>query len=175
MIIRGISLHSDSVKTMIIDQQGVNSMYVVHSKEYILSCIIQYMSDRLVSFGTALHQAQAHLKIWSKIGHQGWRQNSAKRTTALQKNFWGACPACSIHLFASINSRYSFFLFTPDTVLHVSTKDKTKAYLRHHNTELAPRVCHHWQASKFKEDRFKSSIACLWLTKFCSRTSSDDI
>jgi len=37
-----------------------------------------------------------------------------------------ACTACPTHLCDSINSRYSFFIFTPETVLHVTRKQNMR-------------------------------------------------
>jgi len=47
-------------------------------------------------------------------------QNNDCTSSSLQKKYQGRVAACPTHLCDSINSRYSFFIFTPETVLSIS-------------------------------------------------------
>ena len=85
-------------------------MYVVRSKEYIL-CIYTrsiFKSDQKLGTGGSSKRVQ---------------NNDC--TSSLQKKS-RACTACPTHLCDSINSRYSFFIFTPETVLHVTRKQNMR-------------------------------------------------
>ena len=104
-----------------------SSPCMLYTAKNIFCAVGSNMSDR--NFLWNRIYTRSILKSDKKLatgGSSKRSQNNDCTSSSLQKKYQGRVAACPTHLCDSINSRYSFFIFTPETVLHVTRKQNMR-------------------------------------------------